>query len=97
MALKSAIAAGDIVPHIMPFATHTEPECNNHSYKIIHYLSPLVSIGMGKICHSNNKLEDAVKDGITYVLYNNMWGTTFPFWYENNAYFEFEMGVDREE
>lgn len=78
----------------------TKIKCNNQSYKIVNYHSPLASVGRGKILQFDNKLEDAVKDGITYVLYNNVWGTNFPLWYENNAYFEFEIstsGVEENE
>lgn len=75
---------------------NTEVKCNNQSYKIINRHSPLVSIGRGKILHFDNKFEDAVKDGLTYVLYNNVWGTNFPLWYEDNAYFKFEIRVNNE-
>ncbi|MGN0469021.1 MAG: DUF5054 domain-containing protein [Acutalibacteraceae bacterium] len=52
-------------------------------------LSPLVSIGQGKILEYDNKIESMEKDGISYVLYDNVWGTNFPLWYEDNARFEF--------
>ena len=35
--------------------------------------------------------EDYKKDGISFVLYNNVWGTNFPLWYEDNACFQFEI------
>jgi hypothetical protein len=41
----------------------------------------------------NNKFEK-LSDGISYVLYNNVWGTNFPLWYEENAHFEFLIGVE---
>ncbi len=53
--------------------------------------SPLVSFGRGKILEFDNRLEDVRKDGISFVLYNNVWGTNFPLWYEDNARFEFEI------
>ena len=53
--------------------------------------SPLVSFGKGKILEFDNKLEDVRKDGISFVLYNNVWGTNFPLWYEQNARFEFKI------
>lgn len=91
---KSAVSMGGRNLHAV---FDTEIECNNQSYKIMNYHSPLVSIGRGKILHFDNRLEDAVKDGITYVLYNNVWGTNFPLWYENNAYFEFDIKIDNED
>lgn len=53
--------------------------------------SPLISVGKGKILEYDNRVEDIKKDGISYVLYNNVWGTNFPLWYEDNAHFTFEI------
>lgn len=53
--------------------------------------APLLSIGRGKILEFDNRFEDAGCQGITYVLYNNVWGTNFPLWYEENARFHFEI------
>ena len=69
----------------------TELACDNRNYRIINHHSPLVSIGRGKILQFDNKFESAETDGITYVLYNNVWGTNFPLWYEDNARFLFEI------
>lgn len=60
-------------------------------YEIINRHSPLVSIGKGKILQFDNKYENVEKDGISYILYNNVWGTNFPLWYEENAHFTFEI------
>lgn len=62
-------------------------------YEIENLHSPLVSFGKGKILEFDNKLEDIRKDGISFVLYNNVWGTNFPLWYEQNARFEFKIKV----
>lgn len=69
-------------------------ESDDNNYKITNYHSPLISIGRGKILQFDNKFENAVTDGITYVLYNNVWGTNFPLWYEENARFEFDIKID---
>lgn len=63
------------------------------NYEIRNLHTPLVSFGGGKILEFDNKLEDIRKDGISFVLYNNVWGTNFPLWYEENAHFRFEMRV----
>ena len=55
--------------------------------------APLVSFGGGKILEFDNKTEAVRKDGISFVLYNNVWGTNFPLWYEDNARFEFKLRV----
>ncbi len=60
-------------------------------FEIINHHSPLVSVGKGKILEFDNKFEDAKKDGLSFVLYNNVWGTNFPLWYEDNAKFTFEV------
>lgn len=39
----------------------------------------------------------ALKDGISYVLYDNVWGTNFPLWYEDNARFDFVIAPEKEE
>lgn len=59
--------------------------------EIVNLHSPLVSVGRGKILEFDNKLEDVAKDGLSYVLYNNVWGTNFPLWYEDNARFGFRI------
>ncbi|MGN0487331.1 MAG: DUF5054 domain-containing protein [Acutalibacteraceae bacterium] len=60
-------------------------------FEFCNVLSPLISIGQGKILEYDNRIESAEKDGISYVLYNNVWGTNFPLWYEENARFEFTI------
>ena len=60
-------------------------------FEIINHHSPLVSVGKGKILEFDNKFENVKKDGLSFVLYNNVWGTNFPLWYEDNAKFTFEI------
>lgn len=60
-------------------------------YEIVNRHSPLVSVGKGKILEFDNKFEDIKQDGLSFVLYNNVWGTNFPLWYEDNARFQFEI------
>ncbi len=60
-------------------------------YKIINHHSPLVSIGKGKILEFDNIFENAQTDGLSYILHNNVWGTNFPLWYEDNAYFKYTL------
>ena len=53
--------------------------------------SPIISVGQGKILEYDNKIEDIGKDGVSYLLCNNVWGTNFPLWYEDNARFIFNI------
>ncbi|MGN0447405.1 MAG: DUF5054 domain-containing protein [Acutalibacteraceae bacterium] len=61
------------------------------AFEIHNIHSPLVSPGQGKILEYDNKVASIEKDGISFVLYDNVWGTNFPLWYEENARFKFEI------
>ena len=61
------------------------------TFDFINRHSPLISVGRGKILEYDNKIESIEKDGVSYVLYDNVWGTNFPLWYEDNARFEFDI------
>lgn len=64
---------------------------NNKSYVIENCHSPLMSLGNGKILEFNNEFESINRHGISYILYDNVWGTNFPLWYEDNACFKFRI------
>lgn len=66
-------------------------ECDGNRFKIMNRHSPLLSPGKGKILEYDNQTESIADNGISYVLCNNVWGTNFPLWYEDNASFEFEI------
>lgn len=53
--------------------------------------SPLFSLGKGKILEFDDKYENPKKDGVSFVLYDNVWGTNFPLWYSENASFDFAI------
>lgn len=53
--------------------------------------APLLSPGRGKILQYDNNVESIADNGITYILQDNVWGTNFPLWYDENAYFEFDI------
>ena len=59
--------------------------------EIVNDHSPLVSFGRGKILEFDNRQPSVRVDGISFVLYNNVWGTNFPLWYEDNARFKFRI------
>lgn len=61
------------------------------SYLLENTEAPLLSVGRGKILEFDNQFEDMEKDGLTYVLEDNVWGTNFPLWYEENAAFHFRI------
>ncbi|MDE6155682.1 MAG: DUF5054 domain-containing protein, partial [Eubacterium sp.] len=63
---------------------------DNRAFEIQNHHTPLASIGEGKILKFDNKYEN-IRDGLTFVLHDNVWGTNFPLWYEENAYFKFTI------
>lgn len=63
-------------------------------YRFTNRHNPLLSVGRGKILEIDNKLESMEQEGISFVLYDNVWGTNFPLWYEDNARFEFEITAE---
>lgn len=85
---KSVVSMGGRNLHAARYATLA---VNGKRFKIANRHAPLLSPGKGKILEYNNKIEDISQDGLSYVLYNNVWGTNFPLWYEENAAFEFEI------
>ena len=63
-------------------------KCGDFTIKNFH--SPLVSLGHGKILQFDNKT-GSLFDGLAFILCDNVWGTNFPLWYGDNAYFAFEI------
>ncbi len=70
---------------------HAVQKLSFNEFEIINVHSPLVSFGRGKILEFDNKFESVKKDGISFVLQNNVWGTNFPLWYQDNARFVFRI------
>lgn len=52
--------------------------------EIISHSNPLVTIGKVNIMDWNNEYGNTT-DGISFVLYDNVWGTNFPLWYESKC------------
>jgi hypothetical protein len=50
--------------------------------------APLVAPGTGSLLDYTSRVPNAAA-GISINLYNNIWGTNFPMWYEDNAVFRF--------
>ena len=67
---------------------------DNVKISLINRHAPLVGLGKGKILQFDNVFEDVQKDGLSFILHNNVWGTNFPLWYEGGAAFEFTISAD---
>jgi hypothetical protein len=52
--------------------------------------APLVAPGEPSLLDFNNK-QPALKKGMHFNLYNNVWGTNFRMWYEDDARFRFTL------
>ena len=52
--------------------------------------APLVAPGEMSLLNFNNK-QPPMKRGMHFNLYNNIWGTNFPMWFEEDARFRFNL------
>lgn len=52
----------------------------------------LVSPGRPRLMEFDNR-QPPLEQGMHFNLYNNVWGTNFPMWYEEDARFEFHMTI----
>lgn len=59
-------------------------------YRLVPAQSVPVSLGRGKLLRFDNVYEDS-KEGISFLLENNIWGTNYPLWYEDNASMWFDL------
>lgn len=50
--------------------------------------APLIATDGGNILHFDDAIADNSDTGLAYILYNNVWGTNFPLWYDESAAFE---------
>jgi hypothetical protein len=50
--------------------------------------APLVAPGDRSLLNFNNR-QPPLRRGMHFLLYNNLWGTNFPMWYEEDARFRF--------
>lgn len=62
----------------------------DNGVEIINHHSPLMIPGYCNLVRFSNEFP-SLDDGISYVLHDSIWGTNFPLWYEDNAYFEFTI------
>lgn len=51
--------------------------------------APLTAVGTCHILTYDNRIGDPSAEGLSYVLHDNIWGTNFPLWYEDDACFDF--------
>jgi len=61
-----------------------------NSLKITSLDAPLVAPGKPSLLDFNNN-QPQIADGMHFNLYNNLWGTNFPMWFEEDCRFRFEL------
>lgn len=54
--------------------------------------APLVSPGERKLLEFDSRFAD-LEGGMHFCLFDNLWGTNFPMWYEEDARFRFELSL----
>jgi hypothetical protein len=55
--------------------------------------APLLAPGEPSLLNATNR-QPSLGRGIHANLYNNVWGTNFPMWYEEDARFRFVLAFD---
>jgi len=55
--------------------------------------SPLVAPGQRSLLNFTNDQPD-MREGVHFCLLNNLWGTNFPMWFEEDCRFRFEIKLD---
>jgi len=54
--------------------------------------SPLVAPGQRSLLDFNNR-QPEMREGVHFCLYNNLWGTNFPMWFEEDCRFRFILDL----
>lgn len=57
-------------------------------YTIENFHAPIIGLGQIDVLHFDNQCRG---EGLSYLLHNNIWGTNFPLWYDENALFQFQI------
>lgn len=54
----------------------------------------LAAPGQPSLLNFNNR-QPKMSEGVHFNLHNNLWGTNFPMWYEDDALFRFELQIQK--
>ncbi len=65
---------------------------HDHKFELESLDAPLVAPGQPALLNFHNELPD-MRSGVHVNLYNNVWGTNFPMWFEGDAQFRFVVRV----
>ncbi len=84
--MEQAILDGDIAWHGLPFTVFSELMDDELWIETLD--APLIAPGERSLLKFDNR-PPPLKRGIHFALFNNVWGTNFPMWYDDNARFRF--------
>lgn len=65
--------------------------CGGEEFTLENVHSPLVAANGANILRFDDALADINGYGAAFILHDNVWGTNFPLWYEENAAFSFNL------
>ncbi len=66
---------------------------HQHTFELQSFDAPLVAPGKPALLDFSNTLPD-MRGGVHFNLYNNVWGTNFPMWFEDNATYRFVLKIN---
>ena len=76
--------------HLHASGDYVVCRCPTASLLISALDSPLVAPGQRSLLNFNNSQPD-MSEGVHYCLLNNLWGTNFPMWFEEDCRFRFKI------
>lgn len=82
--------------HLHAVGSGLRAEDRRHSVTLDTLDAPLVAPGTPALLDHTNRQPD-LRDGVHFNLHNNLWGTDFPQWYEDDARFRFTLRIDGRE
>ncbi len=65
---------------------------DGHGFELTTLDAPLVAPGQPSLLNFHNQPPD-MRGGVHVNLYNNIWGTNFPMWFEDDALFRFKLRI----
>jgi hypothetical protein len=96
--LGQEVAARDVVPsgnrHLHASGRNVRYSGRGRTFEITSLDAPLVAPGKPSLLDFNNE-QPVHQDGVHFNLLNNLWGTNFPMWFEEDCRFRFDIKVER--
>jgi hypothetical protein len=92
--MDEELSPNDVVPfgnrHLHAMGKYIIWKYRANRLKIISLDAPLVAPGKPSLLDFNND-QPKIEQGMHINLYNNLWGTNFPMWFEDDCRFRFEI------